>query len=302
MGVAAKAQESAAAKEAAEKEAKKNLLESHLTTRPDKGFLEQKGKIKDVETHEAQKAEAAENKKALAEKMAAQPNKADLEAKGLIKPHDESKHAPLPTPEGYDWRNRAEVIFSDMDLDSSGTLEKSEIESVCGADADFIMKQLVAMEEHGKVTLKEWVKRVEQLKEAHDMKAVDTFLNFCEKKVKEYLAEKNARKDKLKREKDKAAQEVAKMNKAAAAQSLESKLNLQPDKEALVAKGKIKDKETHEAQKQEKLEAKLNLEEALSAQPTKAELHGAGKMKLTFKPRDQPEVVKAIYAKHEIPG
>merc|ERR1711865_1223236 len=60
--------------------------------------------------------------------------------------------------------------------------------------------------------------------------------------------------------------------------------------------------ETHEAQKQEKLVAKVALEEALGAQPSKAELHSKGKMKLTFKPREQPEVVKAIYAKHEIPG
>lgn len=317
------AEDSKAAAQEEEKSAVKSSLETKLSIRPEKAHLEAKGKIKDKETHEAQLAEKKEAKAALeaslgpkltAEASAAQAEKHEAAGQDL---------PALPEPDGHDWRNRAEHVFMDMDLDHSMSLEKEEIVAVCGAEAETLLVALQVSESHGNVSLSEWVGHIEGIKKGHGIEQMENFLVFCETKVAESKKAKNYVKkgDLLPEQKETAAAleqklslqpdrerlankglikekhevEVDKMNKAAAAMNLEKKLSVRPDKEQLEKKGKIKDKETHEAQKKEKIAAKKTLEDSLTIQPSRANMHKTGKLQVKFDPRGNVELCNDIF-------
>jgi len=273
----------------------KNSLNTKLSIRPERGHLEAKGKLKDVETHEAQKQTRADAKSALETSLGPKHTTEAQAAQAEKHAAVTAELGPLPEPDGHDWRNRAEHVFMDMDLDHSNTLEKEEIVKVCGVHADILLNALQVSEEHGNVSLTEWVGHIESLKTNHGLSEVESFLSFCEgkvadaKKTRRYakqgvLSEANQaaagslqqklamqpEKARLQTKgviKDKEEQAVAKMNKAAAAKSLETKLSIRPEKEHLEAKGKIKCKDTHAAQKAEKQAAKESLDTHLAQRP-----------------------------------
>merc|ERR1719263_174757 len=59
-------------------------LEKKLSVRPDKEHLEKKGKIKDKETHEAQKKEKIAAKKTLEDSLTIQPSRANMHKTGKL--------------------------------------------------------------------------------------------------------------------------------------------------------------------------------------------------------------------------
>jgi len=220
-----------------------------------------------------------------------------------------------------------------VDLDKSNSLEKGEIEAVFGVQADTLLAKL-SVNEEGSVSMKDWVAHVAKIEESAGVSDVDNFLSFCEGKVRDFKAEKEAKKEQRKRDmaKAKASQseetkaakealekklamqpekkrledrgividkdeaEVKKMNKAAAASALETKLNLRPDRESLEAKGKIKDKETVEAQKAQKANTQALLSSALNAQP-QTDHASIAQLRAKFVPRAKESVCKEVFDK-----
>jgi len=310
-------------------------LEKHLLTRPERDHLQARGKIKDADEHEAQLHDLAAAKSELEASLQLRPDV--MQSRQGAAANQEL--APLPEPHGFDWRNAAEIVFQEMDLDGNGTVDHAEIVAVFGDEADALLHQLQVSEGDGRVSATEFVAQVERIKSDFGMQHATTFLEYATAKTTVYNATHNSKKigraaqmrlreaaqsevtkatkaalaQKLALQpekgrlqsrgllKSKHEMTVAKMNQSAAASNLETALQLRPERAALEAKGRIKDIDTHEAQKAEKQRAAVQLEGLLAKQPTKVNLHTAGKLKLQFDPRGDPALVKAIFQRHTAP-
>jgi hypothetical protein len=318
----------------AEQQAMLTSLDNHLMTRPPREHLEARGKIKTKEDHAAELQDKEKAKSDLESKLVLSPA-----AMGRREGHTEAfMLVEDRTPHEYDWRNAAEHVFYDLDINMSNSLDKWEVQEIFGDAASPLLLHL-QVSETGEIELPAWMAHIDRLYRSHGVEAAQDFIKFAKFKVREYkqdLEEKkearrvaarkrtasqsadyNSAASALERRlgmqpekerleargliKDSHAEQVQRMNKAAAAAALESKLSIRPEREHLEARGRIKDIDTHEAQKAERRKAAADLEKKLKTQPSRSLLQGAGKLKLQFDPRSDPVLIEEIFNRHTIP-
>lgn len=143
------------------------------------------------------------------------------------------------------WRDRAELAFTLMDLDSSGDLSKSEVMAVMGPSADALLRQ-IKHDDANNITIKAWMDHVHHIHATHGHQGVLSFLNFTEDRLAQYVHRKAEAAVSVKA---KSSQDLKKSSAMDAIKaSLENKLRVRQPREHHEAKGRIKDKEAHDRQ------------------------------------------------------
>jgi len=259
--VSAKAKTSQDLKKISTMDAIKTSLENKLNVRQPREHHEAKGRIKDKETHDEHiqlKIRTMQQTAAILESHLQQRPPSPTRARDYFD-HPESGFAKSA---GYDWRNRTEHIFEQLDLDGSGTLEKEEIEAVLGSPSTALLTVLQHDADTGKVGIREWVSFVGQLLNGKNPSDFETFLGYCEHRVEDYKFKIDVKRKSF-RQKQQSRKKKA-FGDSDLAASLEQKLTTRLEKGRLEEKGIIKTKDQVHVQKMNKHAATSQLHTKMS--------------------------------------
>merc|ERR1711871_1911195 len=120
--------------------------------------------------------------------------KSELESKLLLSPTAMGRRAGHTdaftveedrTPHEYDWRNAAEHVFYDLDINKSNTIDKWELQEIFGDAASPLLLHL-QVSDHGEIELSAWMAHIDRLYRSHGVEAAQDFIKFAQFKVREY--------------------------------------------------------------------------------------------------------------------